>query len=323
MIPPEDFIKNIFTTFDGSAINEFRAFLENNRGVKKWMIAADYCIHDTNRPNNAYAFTIIPYDAYPDQLKQEINASLPKDLKKTKKIDEAARDFLNHPRRFHIGFVLQGDPAVFNNGDDTPPLTVARQSVAATLAWAEEMGRSSEAIRKLKLLKQESLANRFNHKLLADLYVLSYLFAFVSVLLARERHIDIVGWFSDRDRMTTWCEGVIWNLGTETVYGIAQRLNIPFPEGMPIVAIPVLGASENPMWFDEFIRLPDYIAGILAAWDFSTNQLPMSGQNKYLRLAEDVVADSENMIVIKIRYDSVMNASRIKTSKTPPVAPVN
>jgi hypothetical protein len=77
------------------------------------------------------------------------------------------------------------------------------------------------------------------------------------------------------------------------------------------------------MWFDEFIRLPDYIAGILAAWDFSTNQLPMSGQNKYLRLAEDVVADSENMIVIKIRYDSVMNASRIKTSKTPPVAPVN
>lgn len=63
MIQPTDFLRTLFNTFDQSAINDFRGFLAENPQVTKWQIAADFCLHDKERPNNAFAFTIIPYDA--------------------------------------------------------------------------------------------------------------------------------------------------------------------------------------------------------------------------------------------------------------------
>ena len=88
---------------------------------------------------------------------------------------------------------------------------------------------------------------------------------------------------------------------------------------MPLIALPNKEAveGENVMWFDEYIRLPDYIAGILAAWDISTNQLP-EGKEKYIQLAEDVVADSKNMVVLKIRYDDAVQCSRIVFNREAP-----
>lgn len=310
MINPTDFVRILFETFDKSAVSDFRNFLNANPLVKKWIIAADFCLHDKDRPNHAFAFTIIPYDAYPDILKADIRGALPKDLKKTKKVQDGAVAFLTHPRRFHFAFVFEKPPAVFYNGADTEPLKVARESLDMTLEMMRKAGRGEESLRRIKKLKQRSLANNFNVELLADMYVLSYLLSFVTILLARERATEIVGWFSDRDSMTTWCDGVVWVIANENVHGLAQYLNICMPPSSPFVAVPAPNASENVMWYDEFIRLPDYIAGILSAWNLATNQLP-GDKEKYLRLAEDVIADARNMAIIKIRWDDGVQCSRI------------
>ena len=47
------------------------------------------------------------------------------------------------------------------------------------------------------------------------------------------------------------------------------------------------------------IRVADYIAGLLAAWNLKTNQLPA----KYTVLTEDFAADSKNTVVFKIQMD--------------------
>lgn len=318
MIQPTDFLRVLFETFDKSSIADYRNFLKANLQVKRWIIAADFCLHDKDRPNHAFAFTIIPYDAYPDALKDKIRGALPKDLKKTKRIRDAAVSFLAHPGRFHFAFVFEKPPAVFYNGPGSEALKVARESLDITVDTMMKMERGKETLRPLKELKQQSLASNFNIELLADMYVLSYLFSFVTILLARERPVEIVGWFSDRDSMTSWCNGVVWIIGHENLHGLAEHFNVSIAADMPLIAVPTPNAGKNAMWYDEFIRLPDYIAGILAAWNFATNELP-GAKEKYLQLAKDVVADARNIAVIKIRWDDGVQCSRIVFDRQQPL----
>lgn len=316
MIAPERIVTALFETFDKSSIIDFRRSLSKSPRVKKWMIAADYCLHDRDRPNDAYAFTIIPYDAYPNVLNAEINSALPRDMKRTRDIKDDAIAFLSHPRRFHIGFILPEPPAVFYNGRGTEPLSVARESIAITVDFMEMTGRDEDTIRRVRALKQASQARNFNVELLADLYLMSWLYCFVTLLLCRERSIDVLGWFSDRDNMTTWCDGVVWDFGAETLWGLGEKLGIRLPKNAPLIAVPTPNALENAMWYEEFVRLPDYIAGILAAWNFEANKIP-GDKTKYRRLAEDLMGDARNMAILKIRYNDSFQPSRIKFERSP------
>ena len=242
---------------------------------------------------------------------------MPKDLKKTKSIEGAAAAFLAHPRRFHFGFVFEKPPAVFYNGAGSDSLKIARESIDITVDTMVKFGRGKESLRPVKQLKQQSLANNFNVQLLADMYVLSYLFAFITIVLARERQVEIVGWFSDRDSMTTWCDGVAWVISHENLHGLAEHFGISIAADMPLIAVPTPNAGKNAMWYDEYIRLPDYVAGILAAWSFATNQLP-GDKEKYVQLAREVVADARNMAVLKIRWDDGVQCSRIVFERDKP-----
>ena len=70
------------------------------------------------------------------------------------------------------------------------------------------------------------------------------------------------------------------------------------------------------MWFDEFIRIPDYIAGVLAAWEFAKNNLPPA-QPKFVELAEDVIAAATNMAVFTVRYTRELQTGRMVFSREP------
>lgn len=105
MIDPTLVFERLFETFDKSSIHPFRNFIARNTGITKWMIAADYCLHDKARPNNAFVFSLIPYDDWFGALRDEIRSALPRDLKRTKTVEGAATDFLASDRRFHIAFL--------------------------------------------------------------------------------------------------------------------------------------------------------------------------------------------------------------------------
>ncbi|MEY2563610.1 MAG: hypothetical protein QOH88_1803 [Verrucomicrobiota bacterium] len=296
MIDPTLVFERLFETFDKSSIHPFRNFIARNTGITKWMIAADYCLHDKARPNNAFVFSLIPYDDWFGALRDEIRSALPRDLKRTKTVERTATDFLASDRRFHIAFLLDRDPILFTNGPGSVPLQVARECINKTHQHVIAKERSPESIRRVNLLRQAASANNLNLPLLTDLHLLSWFFPFVTLLLARECVIQTVGWFSDRDSMTTWCERVVWDFARETLYGVAELRGITLPGGVPVIGVP---DAEDTMWFDEFVRLSDYIAGLLAAWNFKTNQLP----DKYVRLAEDVFAESNNISVLNINLD--------------------
>lgn len=310
MTPIPDFLECLFSTFDKSAINDFRTFLASNSGVTKWQLAADFCLHDKDRPNDVFAFTLIPYDDYITNINSEIRTAIPKDIKKTTDIKEECLAFLRDTRRYHFGFVMKASPKFFYNGEGSDPLAIARESLDLILKKLEDLGRSKKNTKKLKMLIQSAKDKKFNVELLTDLLMLINFFCFITLLLARERKVDVMGWFSDRGNMTTWCDGVIWDLSYETLGGLSEHFNISLPFDRPTIAVPNPDDKVNAMWFDEYVRLPDYMAGILSAWDLENNKLP-DDKPKFIQLAEEVLAKASNIAVIKVRYDDIIACSRI------------
>jgi hypothetical protein len=60
-----------------------------------------------------------------------------------------------------------------------------------------------------------------------------------------------------------------------------------------IMAVP---DSSGPVWYDEYIRIPDYIAGTISRIDMNTGcSIARLGG-----LIENVIADNDNLIAVRI-----------------------
>ena len=275
----------------------FRTFVEKHRDASKWLISADYCLHDASRPNDCMCFSITSYDIEFDGLKSAVQAVMGRDLKKTKTISEDAAIFLRDPCFFHVAILLSKQRNMFASGPGSDPLAVARDAAALTVRQFEEYERGADAIRRAREMLNASRANGFNYELYGDMLLLSLFLPFISLLIAREREPDVVGRFSDRDNMTTWCDGLIWSFALENVHGLAAQRQIRIDKTQFPIAVPEPNTGE--MWFDHLVRLADYIAGTLAVWDLQTNNVPVKPtSDKFLRIIEDVIADSDNMVIL-------------------------
>jgi hypothetical protein len=140
--PPAQIANSFFQCFDGSAIQLFRRFLKRLPHVRKWIVAADFSLHNKDRPLDCFAFTILPYDAWTADIERDVTRALPKDLKESKKLGEKAVKWLRDPHRFHIAITVNDDPAVFSNGPGSVALTIAREHIAKTRCPAGTPDRS-------------------------------------------------------------------------------------------------------------------------------------------------------------------------------------
>ena len=61
-----------------------------------------------------------------------------------------------------------------------------------------------------------------------------------------------------------------------------------------IIGVPEL---EGSMWYDEIVRLPDYIAGTFADWDVSTN---VCSKDKFLPIIEEIGTTTESFMLAKV-----------------------
>jgi len=69
MFEPEGIFDRFRQTFDRSAREDLARVLLSRPGIRKWKIAADFCMKEKSRPDggrrrpdSVYAFTLIPYD---------------------------------------------------------------------------------------------------------------------------------------------------------------------------------------------------------------------------------------------------------------------
>jgi len=312
MYQPEILLKQFFETFSKSTLADFRNFLEHNSNVKKWIISSDYCLHDKNRPNNCMAFSILPYDTNFSQFKEEIQSVMGKDIKKVRQVSDAAIDFLNDPRFFHFVFLIPDEFTLFTNGNNQSPLEISRKCAEITLQQTIDMERGDERIKRAKKLLQSSKPNNFNHQLLSDLLLASYFFAFINLALAKENKPEIIGWFSDRDKMTEWCDGILWDFFTESVRGLAASQNIDFSNIETPISVP--DQETQTMWFDHIVRISDYMAGTVSSWNMTDNTVCHA---KFVPLIEKLFADSKNSVILGFKeIDEGLQWRKISVSLT-------
>jgi hypothetical protein len=66
---PTQIAQILLESFDKSALALFRRYLDQHPQVRKWIIA-DFALHGKNRPLDCFAFTILPYDAWPAEIEK-------------------------------------------------------------------------------------------------------------------------------------------------------------------------------------------------------------------------------------------------------------
>lgn len=316
MHTPASLAERFLETFDKGAVDLLRPFVAVNP-VTKWLIGADFALHDPRRPADVFAFTIVPYDVFSGDFEKEVDAVLPRDLKRSKSLEAEAAEWLRSPRAFHIALRVDRGRQIFDNGaGGGTPLDIAREHLDLTIKAAEGHPRvSAQSLKRFKRLRQEANAKSFPVDLLSDVWLLGFFFALLTVLIGRERKPEMVGWFPDRDNMTTWCGGVWQEYADWGVQALCEAIELDLRSTELTIALPEQTGKK--MWFDHVIRAPDWFAGTVAAWHIDANLCP-GDYPKYKQMLEEVIADNERFVLFNMMFSPQgVGFSRVLATRTP------
>lgn len=269
IISADSLVDMLISAFDKSSIDQFRQFLAKHSGVTKWIIACDFVLNGFDALNDAYAYTFFPYNAEIKQLKANIKRIASKDFKKTKAINPMLAKFFQSGETFTLCLLTHKKFRPAGN------INIVRLSLDNTInnmrSW-QDAEQQKPLIRQFEQLKERARSNNFNAQLMSTMLTATVLAAFCAVMLARERKIDFVGWFPDRDNIFTSYNSIahhMFNVNFSSFcqrYGIDHRqvkLGIGLPEPDPF--------NLKQSWYDELVRIPDFVAGPLSGWDYTKN----------------------------------------------------
>ena len=261
------------------------AFLAREN-ASQWVIASDYVIGGAGRYRDAYCYTIYPIYGELETTLNSVRASLPRDLKKTVTISTEAVKFLRSARHFSFCFVLRQGQTLFGSiGAVRDSLDLTIEMVEARSGWAEQLAA-------LKRLRQKARAKNFNVKLLSDGVLASLFAAVIAMFVTKLASAALVSWFSDRDSMVISYNKIAFDLLGMHFYQACHEFQVPY--GTVKLAVGDMSAAA---WYDEMVRIPDFLAGALSAFDRETRGV---ATEKHLDLLTKVVSDAANIAVIEV-----------------------
>ncbi|MCW2273829.1 hypothetical protein GJ654_08455 [Rhodoblastus acidophilus] len=289
---PQGFVNALWAHLDAAiqpwVEKRLRSFAKRH-GVLKWIISTDFCIRDQHRPNDSFAFVILPADEKFEETQDLLRGLPSRDLKDVKRIPAEIKDALRRGRAFTFCFVADRDRRLYVD------VEAARRSLDDTIAMAEHWanaGRCGETIAKLRAMRAEASKANLNLRLLEDLTVTAALAAHIVTLICRLGPVERVGWVADRDRITECYSGIAATLFAINVAGCCHNLGLPEPK------LGIFTQTSEDLWCDPFIRLADYVAGV-AAWDPPvTNRV----QPKIAELVRDVFADNRHLFLFHLAF---------------------
>ena len=297
MLSAEDIIGALQDCFAKDVEIRFRHFVRSTPATH-WLIATDFVLTGEERRNDAFAFSVIPFDSGWDAIVGDIRAAGTKDIKKVRSIAPSMLSYLRADRRFHFCFLPNRDR---HNLVTLPMVQDAiDRSISQMRQWQNQSDRV-DTIKAFQGLQQDAKARRFNVPLFNDMVLTATLASWLSVLLAKHARADLVLWLPDRDKMTSAYGGIIHQMFNVSFSGLCERLGIN--ERLTQLAIahePVPDAKRA--WYDDFVRIPDHIAGAMARWDFVANKIT-SDPPKHVEMVEKVIADHPALAIIPINFN--------------------
>lgn len=245
---------------------------------------------------------------------------IPKDLKNTPAIDDKIVDCLRDPGRFSFCFVLPKGRCLLRD------VQHARASIDVTLATMERWKNrsSNEAmIKRMRAVRQQANAKGFNIRLFSDVILVSTLVVMISYYITKYSNPRIIGWFSDRDAITSAFGKIANDLFAINHAAICQERGLPFAHIQIGLGDPRIDPNApKRSWYDAIVRIPDFVAGTLAAFDFNERRVTAAtakGVQKIIDIIDRVISQSDNIsiMILEIRPD-YFGSSTMRLKPPPP-----
>ncbi|MBD3638145.1 MAG: hypothetical protein HUJ25_12405 [Crocinitomicaceae bacterium] len=286
-------------TFELSALPDMRQhYFSATKKVEKWMCYSDYAIGNSDKPNDVITFTLVPYvDDFVD-LAKYIQSLAKKDIKKTRTVNEDFTTFLKTYPLLNVSFVLTNNKYLFFDSRDnlkqflennfkmlTEQCDHWKKTTPGNAAYYETIKKKYKCV--LELVKKGKKLD-----IIANMVLTTLLGAYVSSIVVEEARVKKLGWFSDRDAINDVCDNVSIDLFYRYLWGIVEY-------GGEFLASPASSKANN--FYEEFARLPDYIAGTIADYDFRKDHVSKDKFTTVLR--EYISENTHNNFIFRLDFN--------------------
>lgn len=246
------------------------------KDVDKWTVFSDYYFED-ERKSFVISMTFLPYILDLSLAKKILKKLLPKEIKHTKTISKESFEILREFPMYTISVIIPKEK-YFSFGSNDNFIKAVKKSCYNLLnkeipLWKKNRPQSINyhtlLEKKIKALIVELDRNKKGPILWQMILTSMYLGYFIAVLVD-EINVQKIGWFSDRDKINDICDHISSDLIAINSIGLAKNEDFEFIYGNA-------SCIANP-WFDELIRVSDYICGALSDLDpkdssFSTEKM--------------------------------------------------
>lgn len=265
-----------------------------------YYLVSDYCLNDAGKQHDVYAFEIILKHDTPEAIARYIRAVAPKDLKKTRKASEGLGQYLVCPVTFSVSFVVAKDGHALREYASAEVISAfipaARDLIAQWVANNPDHAAYFLRLdRQLHQLSTEMNRKKRNERLIRQIFLVATFAAHVLELLDAVKAPTSIQWISDRDAMFDRYDGLAFDLAF-LIWLVSRTSKSAAPAPVPKLAFALPG-MDDVNDYEEFIRLPDYLAGTLA--DVSMPDLQFS-HVKFAPLFTQVFVNSSNNAVVQI-----------------------
>ena len=264
--------------------------------TNRWLLFSDYVLQHPGRPNDAFVFSVLPAGDYLPALTADFQGIAKKDFKDIQEVSEPMLRLLSDKRLFTFCFVVDPTRVITRNVSIVQGML--DRNIARLVAKPDASARG-EDIRKMKAMRRKATAKGFNVRLFDNIIVAATLAGFISYLICKTRRAARIGWFSDRDSITAAHEAFAHHLYATNVTVFCQDKLDGWPG--PMLGVNATVAEGGAFWCDSFLRVSDYFAGLVSAWNIDQNTVP-SPPAKYLQVLTQGIAGHPNVRVLRLIF---------------------
>lgn len=294
-------------TFNQSFKNEISNYKNKTDKITKWTCYSDYCLDDPNKPNSVITFTLIPYIESIEDFANNIKTLANKDIKKIKNVNPEFLKFIMNYPLINISFIVNDRKNLFlNNAEKVNFLKNTLNEIKKNyvningnnlndkdyyLSFLKKIDCVIKLLDKNKKIKQ-----------ISDMFLVTFLGTYISSWIVNKEILEIIGWFSDRDAINEVCENFSIDLFNYYMQSFCYENNFN-------VVASLAGSNDN-AFYEELVRIPDYIAGTLADFDMDIELISKSKFDTIL--TEYMAENSTNNFVFKLaNIDGTYYCNRI------------
>ncbi|MBY5767038.1 hypothetical protein HFO06_28740 [Rhizobium leguminosarum] len=264
-----------------------------------WNVFSDYCIGDEKKANDAFAFAIVLNHDTQANIAEYISAVAPSDIKGSRTASEGLIRYLKCPVVFSISYIVERQSKMLRDyiTDDNiiASLPDLRQVVALIVRDAPQSAAYYGAVdKRLAAFEQEMKRKKRNSNLARQIFLCAAFAAILFFHLNSKKDPRAIRWISDRDAMFDKFDKVTFDLAF--IYFQLLRLQTGKVSFYPEILFGLPGwDGEN--HYNEFIRIPDYLAGTAA--DISLPSMTFTHE-KFHPVFDNVFVDAPNAAIIEV-----------------------